>query len=219
MLKKDINYILFSELYHRLDQPKARRKAYYILEVAIDCFAKHGLDKTSLSTISRISAIKKTTLLYYFQSFEELKIFTMKYLRLLYQRHVVSELEKADRKDFKDLFFRYWNACFSWPKHHPKHSAVWVAFLQKSITDNKIAAINTEAVDQGLERLQEIIKVSDPKKQKSKERLEQLSLVIHTIITGQILCEATERRANIIERRHILKLECFILLGLPTEGS
>lgn len=190
LVRDELKYLIFSEIYLHLDEPKARRKAYTLLEASLKCFAKKGFDEVTLEMIAREAGVTRPLITHYFENAEELKMVAIKYVRLLFQKFVLEAMEKANEPDRK--LSAYVSACFTWVENHRTHAAVWLAFMQRCTRQSKLRKLNTEAVRTGEKRIaallgagtqQEFFKCSDP---------ETAARAIQVVITGGILSLITE---------------------------
>lgn len=188
-LRDDFQYLIFSEIYQSLGTRKQSRVAFQILEATIDCIAKKGSSNLTMKAVERSSGVTSSKICYYFKNLETLKVISVKYIRILYQTYVIESLESVE--NLEQAFEVYFESCLTWPRYFPKHSSVWIAFLHSASLNDSSRAINSEAVSVGLKRLEALVaKFRDDIKDTKK--VAKGVYLVHTLITGLLLSEATE---------------------------
>lgn len=155
IIRDDVRYLLFINIYRRFQEPKTNRKAYAILESAIVCYAKKGWAKTTLEMIARESGVSRTLILHYFKDSKDLRDVTIQYVRLLLQKYVVDAI--SQKKNPAEMLETYIRTCFLWTEHMRSHALLWFSFLFACCNSPKDRKLNTEAVTVGCERLASII--------------------------------------------------------------
>lgn len=195
----DFRFLIFSEIYNKFNSRSQKRTSFNILESAIECFSKSGFQHTTLAMISKKAGVSKATILNHFSSLSEIQLTSFKYIRLLYQSHVLKEIESE--KSAEVIFYKYFHSALKWPNYFPKHSTVWISFLHHSRLNSDSKNLNSEAVAIGFRRLKEIILMGIKSNEFTCEEktIESIARSIHHCLTGLILAQATEQR-ELIEK-------------------
>jgi AcrR family transcriptional regulator len=89
-------------------KPDASRRQ--LVEVAIDCFARHGFQGTSIDRIARASGVTKGALYYHFRDKEDLLLEAVKNRIGEFERHVLEAVAASD--DTFEQLRRVVDACF-----------------------------------------------------------------------------------------------------------
>lgn len=189
LLNFEYRFILFSELNSSCKTIKAKRQSMEITEAAIRRFAKQGINKSTILTIAKDSAVSAKTIYNYFGTFDELVVHSLKYVRLLYQNFVVEELNKnIESGSPPELLEIYLDACFEWPTVYKDHSSFWISFLHECTKNKTFKELNTKMVQVGRERIESIIRVKINK----EENLTVLAEILHQLLTSYLLSMSTE---------------------------
>lgn len=212
-IRDDYRYVIFAELYDSSNSPQRNHRAQRIVESAIKVYARSGLMESSLNQIAIESGCSLSTLKNYFKSSNELRFFTLKYVRVLYQEYVIHEMSKgADPKEALEI---YLDCCLRWPRYFIAHQKVWLSFLSFAAGDSKLREMNQEAVRVGFERLKDLIQkgVQHGQFNLKTRSADQCARVIHTLVTGVILSQATEN-SNFADDGYLdLKAFVFEIIG------
>jgi AcrR family transcriptional regulator len=156
IIKDDVRYLLFSEIYLRYDEPKTKRKAYSLLEAAIQCFDKKGFEDTTMEMIAREAGVTRPLLRHYFKDTRDLRETALKYMRLILQRVAVEAMLKSERPD--EMLHLYLEACFTWARTYKVHRRVWLGFLASCGRRTSDRELNTQAVNTGTDRIVQLLK-------------------------------------------------------------
>jgi|GEM_PF-5081548 len=100
LLKDEINYIIFNEIYFRFTQPKAKRKAFTILETCVRCLSRKSFEEVTLQIIATEAGVSRPLIKYYFTDLASLLETVVKYIRLKFQNYVF--LTKASNRSASD---------------------------------------------------------------------------------------------------------------------
>lgn len=155
IITEDLKYVLFSEIYQRFSEPKARRKAFSIIENAIHCFDRKGFEHVTFLMIARESGLTPPSLRHYFSNLEDIRQIAMKYIHLAAQNIVLKTMEPA--KDPKEVLRLYLLGHYMWVVHLKVNYRVWLNFLSYSSTRKNIRQLNTLATHTGTRRIIEIL--------------------------------------------------------------
>jgi AcrR family transcriptional regulator len=155
IIANDINYLVFSEIYQRFTLPKTRRKAFAILEAAIECYDKRGFDVTTFKMVARQAGITAPALRRYFGDLDEIREFSVKYVHLTAQKIVVESMKGSGNP--VEMLDRYLKAHLYWALHFKRHLCLWIGFISYSSRKKRDRAINTKAVLNGAIRISEIL--------------------------------------------------------------
>lgn len=151
VIPKELNYLVFADIYQRIESPKASRKAYMLLESAISCYARKGWERTTLDMIAREAGLTRPAIKHFFKDAKELRLFAVKYVRLLFQKRAIAAMTL--QKSPIDMLDSYVRSCFLWCAESRTHALVWLSFLQACAHSKSDREVNTEAVNTGTDRL------------------------------------------------------------------
>lgn len=211
----DLQRIVFSEVYQRFSEPKAQRKAFDIMESAIKCIAKMGFDKVTLTMIARESGVTRPLLKYYFNNIDEILEFSIKYIRLLFQRKAVNSMTSVSNP--KEMLLKYIDSCFKWINEDRSHAIVWLAFLHRAATSKKARELNTKAVIAGEERILSLIEFGQQLGEFQCNELEFNSKALQIMITGALISSLSENPRDTINYHQQVKVSCLRLLGAKSD--
>ncbi|MEM7646425.1 MAG: TetR/AcrR family transcriptional regulator [Pseudomonadota bacterium] len=209
-LRDDVHYVVFSEIYLKTKSGPGRRKALKILEAAIRLMAQKGIHAVTLTMIAKQAQVSRSLVNHHFSTIQEIHLYSIKYVRLLYQEFVVEKIAQAQGQS--DIFNVYFDACLTWPQYFPDHVKFWFSFLHQTTGDKKLRSLHTEMVRVGSQRLFELIRQNSPDSPLSDEDLRMKTRQIHILITGLLLSEATEDHDLIENQRRGVKELCFEIL-------
>lgn len=205
-LRADIKYILFIELYNRLEEPKAKRRAFFILEAAISCFAKKGFESVSMEMIAREAGVTRPLVKYYFKDLQDIQITAVKYIRLLFQKYAIEALSRAD--DSSSALNMYVRACFDWLANFRTHAKVWLAFIHVCSYHRASSALNTSAVQVGAERITQILEVGVARGEFQCENPQTAARLIQTVITGALISFGSEQLEAPSDYQKMVEMHC-----------
>ncbi|WP_413580969.1 TetR/AcrR family transcriptional regulator [Bdellovibrio sp. HCB288] len=188
--KDDLTYTVFSEIYLRMDDPKGKRKAFLILESALKLYAKKGWDQVSMQMIARDTDLSRTALLHYFKDPAELRIFAIKYVRLLFQRFAIDAMSIAKTPD--KMLEAYVRSCFKWVDSSRLHAQVWLSFVTSCVNTKQNRALNTVAVEAGNDRIAALLSAGKAAGFFTCENPQLAATTIQALIAGGMLCYGTE---------------------------
>ena len=154
-ISDDLRYLIFSEIYQRYSEPKARRKSFSILENAIACFDKKGFENVTFQMIARESAITPPSLRHYFKNLEEIRTLSLQYCHLIAQNLIVKAM--TNESEPRAMLEAYLRAHAEWARQLPNHIRVWLSFIAYSARKPKDRKLNTQAVINGANRLTELL--------------------------------------------------------------
>lgn len=195
MIKRDAGFLLFSDIYLKFSEPKARRKAFAIVEATLSCIGRKGFLDVSVQMVARESGVSRTLIHYYFRDLAELKDIAIKYVRYLFQKLVVDAMSAGACADEKLRL--YIHACFRWVSDFKNHAAVWFRFLNACQIDKKLRALNTAAVAVGQARIETILEQGREDGIFKFTDASITSKSIQIIITGALITVVSEDLADI----------------------
>ncbi|MGE0526210.1 MAG: TetR/AcrR family transcriptional regulator [Bdellovibrionales bacterium] len=155
IVKDHIRYLLFSEIYFKLSEPKSRRRALHILEAAIKCFSRRGMTGVTVEMIAREAGVARSLINHYFEGPEDVQMCAIKYIRLIFQKFCLDALSREP--DPALMLERYIRCCFEWLQKSKTHALVWCAFLERCARLTNLRRLNTEAVRVGTERIETLL--------------------------------------------------------------
>lgn len=206
ILKDDLKFLLFSNVYQRLDSPKAKRKAFNIIESAIQCIAKKGFDQITLEMIARETAVTRPLLKHYFEDLEDIEMTSLKYIRFIYQKLTVDALEAG--KDEREMLRNYVNAAVDWTATHKTHVIVWFSFLHLCGKEKKFREMNTLAVQTGFERIRSLLSAGQSNGHFKTTDLDHAAKALQLVIAGAVYSSMSEEIADFKAFKLTIEKEC-----------
>lgn len=190
LIKDSIKYLLFSEIYLRYKEPKAKRRAFSILEAAITCFDRKGFENVTLKSIAREAAVSAPLLRHYFTDLKEIRETSLKYIRLLAQKFVVNSIGTEQRPDH--MLKKYLQAHYSWSSSFKSHIRVWLSFLSISSKDATARELNTLSVLAGNNRISELLASGREVGCFTHSEDRKTALIMQALLLGWLISLATE---------------------------
>lgn len=155
IVPNDVRHLLFGEIYQRYSEPKARRRAFGILETALTCFDRKGFKNTSFKMIAREAGLTPPSLRYYFSDLEEIRDLALQYTHVLSQKIVIEHMSKSS--DPEGMLRGYLQGHAIWASHFQGHFRVWLEFLSDSSKRKKDRLMNSAAIANGTNRICEML--------------------------------------------------------------
>lgn len=190
IIKDDLRYLLFSEVYQRIETPKGKRKALLLLEIAIGCFAKYGFKATTLEMIAREAGVTRPMIRHYFDSLSEIEEYALKYIRYIFQKFTVEAIAKENSPSL--MLSAYVKACIDWTEQFKSHAVVWVSFLHRGSYNKKSRALNTAAVSVGTQRIAALLTDGKAAGEFRFNDTRKTARMIQLIITGSVISALSE---------------------------
>jgi AcrR family transcriptional regulator len=192
--KIDIQHVVFQEIYTRMDDPKGQRKAFLLLEAAISCYARRGLDGVTAEMVAREAGVTRTLLNHYFEDMNDLRLTCLKYIRVLFQKLAITAI--GQRREVIDQLHNYVESCFHWCETFRPHVLVWLAFLQQCGSNKASREVNTLATSVGQDRISALIEKGVAQGSLKSENIEQTAKILQSLITGAIVVMVSENLEN-----------------------
>lgn len=211
MIRDDLRYLLFSELYLRFDSPKTKRKAFSILEATIDCIAKKGFDGLTMERIAREAGVTRQLVKYYFEDTRELSGFAIKYIRLLFQKLAVDAMLKDQRPDL--MLANYAEVCFQWVDTFRIHALTWFCFLNLCSGNKKYRELNTASIMAGEERVRSLLEDGKKTGVFHVADTANAAKLIRILITGAMIVYASEELEDPKSFIRSISRQCLDLAG------
>ncbi len=190
IIKDDIRYLLFADIYTKYSEPKTRRKAFAILESAIATFDKKGFENVTLTMIARESGVTRQLLNHYFESLNELRALALKYIRVIGQRIVVNAIPTDAPAD--QMLKGYFEAHQFWARNYKVHLRVWLGFLNSCAKNKSDREMNIVSVAAGTNRLEELLKAGKASGIFTVPDAREAARLIQTLMLGWLVSSLTE---------------------------
>lgn len=188
--REELRYLIFSEIYHRLGEPKFRRKAFSILEAAITCYAKNGFDHVTLEMVAREAGVTRPLIKHYFKNADDVRDHAMKYIRLLFQKIAIDAM--VAQPDPVSMLEAYVRSCFRWLDSSRTHSQVWLSFLHTCSHSRKERLLNTEAVNTGTDRITSLLREGQKQKLFTCADPVAAARALQVMMTGGLISSVSE---------------------------
>ena len=211
ILRDDLRYLIFTEVFRRFTEPKKSRRAFALIETAIDCFDRKGFGAVTFVMVARSAGLSRQALHRYFKNIEDLREVSLKYIRLLGQKMALERI--GDSKDPVELLSGYVSVHFLWAKTYRSHARVWLSFLSSCAHKNKDRAINSAAVTAGHER---IIQIIEQGKKAGVFQCADPNLsakVVQSLLTGWTLSLITEELPDEDQQTAAVLQQCLSAAG------
>jgi AcrR family transcriptional regulator len=206
-----VRFTLFSEIYHRFDEGKGRHKALSLIENAIDCIADKGFENVTLEMIARRSGVTRPLLNHYFDDLADIQLTSIKYVRLLFQKFAITQLEKGG--SVSEALRLYIAACLLWGEQFKTHAKVWIYYLLLCYTYKRHRQINTLAVQTGEDRLAALLEKGKLSGEFKFEDKKSSAKLIQTIITGAMFTAGCEEISDKESYLKLIQSECLKIVG------
>lgn len=211
-IQDHVRYLLFSEIYLRYNQPKAKRKAFTILEAAIHCFEKKGFENVTLKAIAREVGSTPPLLKHYFTGLDEIRELSLKYIRLVGQKIVVDAIGDANTP--AEMLRRYLHGHVYWSQHFKAHIRVWLRFLSYCSVHTVDREMNTMAVSVGKKRIEELLAEGRNLGQFKHQNDQATAKLLQTLMLGWLMSLVTENIADADQFSEEVIHHCLLLVGL-----
>lgn len=190
IIKDDLRFLIFSDLYLKFDEPKTRRRAFTILETAITCFDKKGFEFVTLTMIARECGVTPQLLNHYFDGIDDIRELTLKYIRLIGQKVVVDAINPREPSDL--ILRKYIEAHRKWAVNFKPHVRVWLGFLNSSSRNSRDREMNSMVVKTGKERLEQMIRMGQANGVYKAADTHEAARLIQTLMLGWLISITTE---------------------------
>ena len=168
-----------------------------IINAAIRCFARMGIEQTKLIDIAEAAKIKHNLILYHFQDFEELCMACVeKVVHNFFQETQEISLEK--QKNTLHHLQEFINAHFQLAKQHPAAFSLWLHFYYKTSHNDHYKQLLKTLTFSSLEKLKSIIMQHAHEKnlEMSDLQIELSAKMIIGQIIGQLILSLAEENPN-----------------------
>lgn len=219
ILKQNLRYVLFADISLKFTEPKTKRRAFAIIEAAINCYDRKGFENVTLEMIARESGMTRPSLKHYFKDLEEIRDLSLKYIRVFVQKLGVESMGDSKKPD--DMLNGYLEAHLKWTLNFKVHFRVWMNFLSSCTRVEKNRALNSKAVDVGTERLVELLERGRREGIFIHKNDFEAARVIQCTMIGWLIALATEDMKDIDFFSNAMKKQCLsvVLKDSLSEGK
>lgn len=214
IVKDDLSFILFAKDYLRFSEPKAKRKAFHLLESTIQCLARKGFGQVTLEMIAREAGVSRTLVKYYFKSIEEIELYALKHIRVSAQRLASKTLE--EERHPKEMLQNYTKACLNWANQYRTHALVWLSFVHRCGRDRHSRDLNSESVEAGTNRIRSLLDIGRATGCFHCEDTTKAARLIQITITGALCTMASENLSDESEFMAGIESQC---LSIAEKGT
>jgi AcrR family transcriptional regulator len=151
---------VYSELFPKKLGPKAQKTMLGIIESALRCYSRLGIDNTTFEMLAEESGVTRPLILRYFKDYEGLFKACVKFVRIHYQRWVIEGLQME--KEPAARFYAYVERALSWVEKFPAHSQFWGFFYYECSRTKKYRELNTELAQIGEKRILALLQEANP---------------------------------------------------------
>jgi DNA-binding transcriptional regulator YbjK len=184
---------VFDQLFPPRHQ-KGDQRRFEIIEAALSCIAKLGIDQTNYSTIGKRLGIGRAHVAYYFESKDEILTIVMRYITATAQGITIDIVK--DAKTWREQVLGIVLGAFSWAERHPRQVSVLFLFYYYAAKEKHYRDLHHVIREAGAKRIQLILANQFPKK--PKEKLRDLSYNVQALINGNLIsCMATNLKPDL----------------------
>lgn len=180
-------------LFTQLFEPKLSQgdqKILKIIDGAIECYAKSGVDGVTMDKIAKESGVSRPLVFHYFEDKREIFTLAVKRIRLNFQRVAIEAIQKASTPTAK--LKAYVESTFDWVESFPSHIRVWLLYLYQCSTDRADLALNTELVNTGHDRIMALLREGIETGEFAKGPVEWRAKLIQLVISGALVSSVSE---------------------------
>lgn len=167
---------------------------FKLLEAAIKCFAKKGIEHTKIIEISKAAGVSHSLLLYHFPTYEKLCLEVIHYILGGLKNQTIEAVSKTTHNPLKALE-DYVQTPFKWARQEPDHFSLWMYFYYKASNESTFRSLNSDIRLVGRERIRhlilELIVIGIIPHHDTKAVFEA-TILIQGIITGNTILAFTE---------------------------
>jgi AcrR family transcriptional regulator len=201
---RNVNHTIYQSLFPQKLQ-KSDFTKLRILESAIWCYVKFGIEKSTYDNIASKAKITRPLVMRYFPEKEVLLQFTIKYIRANLQKIAVDSVSGLSQSD--EILEAYVKSTFYWIEKYPEHAKVWLLFYYYCSINQKFIDINTELVNMGQRRIADILVLGNQQKKFKVKTVDLTAKAIQNLITGSLLSALTEKADGVkLEAEQVIKM-------------
>jgi len=205
-LKKTLASDLFGEALSKSQTTQIR-----IVEGAIKCFVKFGVDKASYQRIAKAAGCSYALAKHYYPDRDLLFEATARYIRIRFQRLAIEALESQTTPT--EQLKSYVTSTFQWVRLFPAHAQVWMLFFFMCGTQKSYRALNTEVVNMGHARIMALLRQGKKQDGFIYDNEASAAKSVQLAITGAVVTLITEDTDDLESlRRDVLRL-CLTVVG------
>ena len=145
---------IFAALFERR-LSKGDHKKFEIVETAIECLAKDGIENTTFDSIGAKLRIRRSHVVYYFPRMTDLIDAVIQYVAATAQSSTLERLEKAG--DWRAQIQAYVEGPFEWCRRYPDHPKVLILFFHLCTHFPEYRTMNGRIRDAGYRRILAIL--------------------------------------------------------------
>ena len=197
-----------------LPTSKSQKRRISIIEGALRCYAKLGIEKTTFDQIAKEAKTSRPLLLHYYPNKEEIFLLCANYVRARFQSYAVQYLQKGNTTVEK--FDLYIESCFEWLKDYPEDVTFWSLFYYSTRTNKKCLKMNIDLLLVGQKRIAALLELLHKERKIPKQDFFWNAKIIQTIITGALIQFSSENfspKEQIFIRKKVKDL-CHLSIGL-----
>lgn len=211
IIKDELNYVIFSDLYYKFSGVRAQRKAFHFLEIGISCIYKRGFEGVTLALIGKEAGVTAPAVRYYYPSVREFLLIAVRFVRLRFQEFVLEG--QGAHSNSQDVLRHYISRHFLFVDKHKVFANVWLSFLVQCVKSKSLRELNSKASQVGRERL--IYLLNDGKKEGvfSFNCPNETADALQIHIMGSLISYASEVRDDQVQRSEFLIQQCLELVG------
>jgi AcrR family transcriptional regulator len=206
----DLKQTLKSDLFGQ-SLSKSQKTRIRIIEGAIKCFVKFGVDKASYQRIAKASGCSYALAKHYFPDRDQLFDATARYIRVRFQELAINALESQTNP--AEQLKSYVTSTFDWVRLFPQHAQVWMLFFFVCGTQKSYRVLNTEVVKMGHERIIALLRKGKKEDGFKYDNENAAAKAVQLAITGAVVTLITEEAEDLAGlRRDVIRL-CLTIVG------
>lgn len=185
------------------DSTKGDRRALQIVEKATKLIAVEGYEALSFQSLSKKCKITRPLIHHYFEDKEQLLLAVIQYVGVEHQKFILSKMPSASKAPA--ILESYINGNLLWPLEKKEHAQVWMHYLALAGYNPRDQAENTKSVDNGWNRIWEILQQGAKEKAWNDQELRYKARALQILITGAVISLITEKRTH-DEAKHLIQM-------------
>lgn len=177
---------VFFELFPQTPRKGDQRK-YEIIQAAIRCIARDGIQNIGFETIGRELGIGRSHVVYHFDSIDRIVLTATQYIVMTATRITIDGVSKA--KTPRERLCAYVKSTFEWANKNPEQFSAFVHFWYRATYDPEFRELHTRIRAAAQARIQAIL--FDELAEASAQGRDALARSIHALLTGNLVDHLT----------------------------
>lgn len=189
---------------------KGDQMRFEIISATISLLAKHGPDGLAFDRIGKAMGTRRSHIIYYFKSKEDLLNDILKYITATAQEITIQEVQKAT--SMKGRLLAIADGAIEWAERFPDQLKVMILFYFIFSYDEDFKQFHTEVRALGRQRLQGVLQNIFSDRPEKMKQVASLAQSLQGVITGLLIEKASVNRSENTNYRQIFHDLCQALI-------